>query len=812
MFRSILFRKLFISIFVVVIVCLVTLYFLSVPMIKKTFYTTEKASAKTILDSVYELVNAQHLAIDAYRDSSLTSYKRQLKNITLIQDSYIKSAYAKYKKNMVNEKEAKNNALEEMRKFRYGHDDYVWVSDYNSVLISHPDPKLHRADFSKVKDIYGNLIVPPMVKVARENGEGYTSYWWQRLGEKDPIEKLTYSKDFPPWKWVIGTGLYIDDVKQEVARRRSKMIEELRMILKKTKIARTGYVYIFDSQMNMIIHPNSNIEKTNFSKLLNPITGKSIGQELIAVAKQPDPMLRYKWDRPDDKNDYIYDKISWVRYYEPFDWYISSSVYLDELNSSANMLRNRVFWVCTGLAIVLVLLSVLFLKKLLVPLQILSEMTKRVEKGDLDARCSVKGNDEISVLAAGFNRMVGELKSYFNELDKKVTDRTREAEEKSTRLQSEINERSRVSEQLEKANTKLTTWVKELETRNREIALLNQMGDMLQACRTLDETFGVITETLGGLLPDEPGALYMLNSSKNLLEMVANWKDFEGNVEMFPPEDCWGLRKGKGHRTGKPGLGQACAHIQTPTPFGTLCIPMIGQGEVLGMLHLRFSGPEPNQSADEYNRRLKSLEQLAMTVADHLSLALANLKLRERLQELSVRDPLTGLYNRRYMQETLEREINRTQRNSTPISIMMLDVDHFKSFNDTYGHDVGDQVLKLLGNFLSESFRGDDVACRYGGEEFVLILPGMLLKDSVVKAERIRSEIENNLRVQHLGKSLSITASIGIAASPEHGSRADLLITNADAALYDAKNKGRNRVAVGCALPDYGSSDDSTKL
>lgn len=794
MFRSILFRKLFISIFVIVIICSATLYGLSVPMIKQTVYATEEASAKTILNNVYELVDAQNSAIVAYRDSTLKDYKRQLKNITLIQESYIRATYDNCKQNTDREEKAKKHVLEEMRKFRYGRDDYVWVADYNSVLISHPDPKLHQSDFSNVKDIYGNLIVPPMVAVARDKGEGYTSYWWRRLGEDEPIEKLTFSRNFSPWNWVIGTGLYIDDVKQEVARRRAKMIEELRALLKKTKIARSGYVYIFDSRMNMIIHPNSNIENTNFSKMLNPITGKSIGKELIEVANHPGTMLRYVWDRPEDRNNYVYDKISWVRYYAPFDWYIASSVYLDELNSSANKLRNRVFWVSFGMAVVLISLSSFYLKKMLVPIQTLSKMTVQVEKGDLDTRCQVSGNDEISVLASGFNNMVGELKSFINELDQKVTERTREVEEKNQRLQFEIDERSRISEELESANMKLTTWIKELETRNREIALLNRMGDMLQACRTLDETFGVITETLGGLLPSEPGALYMLRSSKNLLEMVAKWGDFTGNAEMFPPEDCWGLRRGKAHRVEKPGTGQACAHIRTPPPFGALCVPMMGQGEVLGMLHLSFSGPEPDNRTDEHYRRLEAMERLAMTVADHLSLALANLKLRERLQEMSVRDPLTGLYNRRYMQETLEREIKRGQRNSKPIGIIMLDVDHFKAVNDTHGHDAGDLALKTLARFLTKNLRGEDVACRYGGEEFVLIMPGLSLTDSGLKAERIRCEIESNLHVQYLDTPLSITVSVGVAAFPEHGDQVEQLMIKVDGALYAAKNRGRNRI------------------
>ena len=159
-----------------------------------------------------------------------------------------------------------------------------------------------------------------------------------------------------------------------------------------------------------------------------------------------------------------------------------------------------------------------------------------------------------------------------------------------------------------------------------------------------------------------------------------------------------------------------------------------------------------------------------------------------------MRDPLTGLYNRRYMQETLEREIKRAQRDSKPISLLMLDVDHFKVVNDTHGHDAGDLVLKSLARFLAGNLRGEDVACRYGGEEFILIMPGLSLADSGIKAEHIRRGVESSLQVPYLDQTLSVTVSIGVASFPEHGTQVDQLITMVDDALYAAKNSGRNRI------------------
>jgi len=426
MLSSILFRKIFFPILTIILIFSIAIYFFSVPLIKRTFYDAEEEAAITILDNVYEFVEIEYLGIEAYHKTTLEMYKKQLKNITLIQEAFIENRYQKFKQGLLTEAEAKNSALEELRSFRYGpgNIDYLWVSDYNSVLISHPDPELHKADFSEVLDVRGNLIVPPMVKIAMENGEGYTYYHWRRLGQEKHIEKLTYSRNFPAWQWVIGTGVYTDDVEAEVAHRKEKMIEELRQILRGIKIARTGYMYIFDSKMNLIIHPNPSIENTNITNLLDPVTKRPIGEELMEAAHSDSHKLYYKWDKPHDNGNYIYDKISWVKYFKGFDWYIASSVYLEELNRSAIKLRNRIL----GVTLIILLMTIgaagLVLNKVLVPLRNLSDTAEKVMQGDLSVRSDVESRDEIGLLASTFNQMISQLKENITDLDRKVRDRT----------------------------------------------------------------------------------------------------------------------------------------------------------------------------------------------------------------------------------------------------------------------------------------------------------------------------------------------------------------------------------------------------
>jgi diguanylate cyclase (GGDEF)-like protein len=223
---------------------------------------------------------------------------------------------------------------------------------------------------------------------------------------------------------------------------------------------------------------------------------------------------------------------------------------------------------------------------------------------------------------------------------------------------------------------------------------------------------------------------------------------------------------------------------------------MMGQGEALGILHIGRSTPGKAGTSDLSALVEESRLRTTIAVAEHVALALANLKLRETLRMQAIRDPLTGLFNRRHMEESLERELVRAARSNTSVAAMMIDIDHFKRFNDTFGHAAADFALRNTSELIRSSIRADDIACRYGGEELVVILPDTSIGEGRERAELLRVAI-NAQQLRFNGVALgAISASFGVAASPAHGNSSDSLLRNADEALYDAKRRGRNQVCV----------------
>ena len=345
----------------------------------------------------------------------------------------------------------------------------------------------------------------------------------------------------------------------------------------------------------------------------------------------------------------------------------------------------------------------------------------------------------------------------------------------------------KVSEQaLQTANKTLERHLQDLRQRNTEMLLLSETSDFLQACRTIEEACSVITTLVEPLFPDCSGSFYITCASRNQLETVAQWGENLHSAAEFYPHDCWALRRGRWHQITPERSGLRCNHIaHTHQHLSTLCIPMIAQGDTLGMFHL---STEKTDALNEAKR------QLACTVAEQVGLAIANLNLRETLQHQSIRDSLTGLFNRRYLEEALEKEIARAHRHQSSVAVVMLDVDHFKSFNDTYGHDAGDCVLKAIAQALKDNIRAADTACRYGGEEMTLIFSENSLGEALTLAEHLR-HIISQLNVTYGNQRLNgLTASFGVAVFPEHGTIGAALIQAADGALYRAKAAGRNQV------------------
>ena len=326
------------------------------------------------------------------------------------------------------------------------------------------------------------------------------------------------------------------------------------------------------------------------------------------------------------------------------------------------------------------------------------------------------------------------------------------------------------------------------EQARTQIELLFTMTDMLQSALGHADANSVLRATASSLLPGFGGALYIFNNSGDRLELSTSWQWPEATAlsETISPSDCWAIKRGKTHFNLVEENALCCEHQHCCVT--TMEIPMMARGEIYGLLIVQRGGAA---AADE----LGQIATAANALADAMSLALSNLALRERLRSQALRDALTGLYNRRYMEDALERHIEQAERTQSPLSILMIDLDHFKMLNDEHGHAMGDAVLSEAASAILAAIGPSDIACRYGGEELVVLLPDCGLKEGAAKAELLRGKIER-LSERH---GVAISASFGVATVAETSKAKDAL-ADADKALYRAKEEGRNRVVAASAV------------
>ena len=562
-----------------------------VPYVDHEVQAIEENNAKAVLDKIALLVEKTGDDLSRYQAEALQRHMNELKSVTDVVYSMSMQAYHEANTSEKSLQRKKNELLELIKAMRYNQTDYLFAIDYNNTMLAHPYI-LTGTPMQEVYDIKGEPIVPKIVSVARRYGEGFTRYWWKRNTDDDtPYEKLTYSKDLPAWHMVIGTGVYLNDIRREVQRRKDELMARLHRIMQETKIGKSGYIYVFDDD-RMIIHPNSNINGKNFKKLPNPGKGTYIYDDLVKAAHTTGK-LYYKWDKPSDKGHYVYDKISWIRYVPSMQLYVVSSAYVDDLNAVSSQLRREIIGL-TGIVLFLSLLwTALYVRKLFRPIRTLTDTASVIAQGHYDRRITVQSRDEIGALGNYFNAMVDTLEEHINHLDDLVRQKT------------------------------------------------------------------------------------------------------------------------------------------------------------------------------------------------------------EQIRLLAVTDALTGLYNRRYLSQTANKMFIQAQDEAEPLSVMMLDIDHFKRINDTYGHDIGDNAIQTLADTIKQTIRKTDTAYRYGGEEFVVLLQHTSLRDAKALAERLRRTIDQ-LRISLSGDSLlSFTVSIGVAQVDHTRDRTiEDTLRCADIALYEAKCNGRNRTEV----------------
>jgi len=402
------------------------------------------------------------------------------------------------------------------------------------------------------------------------------------------------------------------------------------------------------------------------------------------------------------------------------------------------------------------------------PLERIIAGGKAIVGGDFLQRIPIISRDEFGTLAELFNNA-------------------------AVRLRAEQTMNQRASAELREVNDELVARSAELEARGRIIDVLGKMAHRLQSCDSEEEFADVVRRFASQVLPQVPGVLYLLNNSRNVLRAAAEWNSPSHHKPDFRPPDCWALRRGHDHVVSGVDVEVVCHHVTETAELSYRCFPMLAQGETLGLLYVEEPPPTDPEHLAKARAAIADHWRIEIMV-ENIALALGNHRLREALRIQSIRDPLTGLFNRRYLEETLEIEFARASRAKTPLSIMMIDVDHFKQFNDSFGHDAGDAVLKAVAQSLNNGMRRGDITCRYGGEEFTIFAPGAALQDGERRADILRQAVAA-MSLAHNGRPLgTITCSFGVAAFPIHGATPAEVLQAADEALYRAKKAGRNRV------------------
>jgi diguanylate cyclase (GGDEF)-like protein len=367
-----------------------------------------------------------------------------------------------------------------------------------------------------------------------------------------------------------------------------------------------------------------------------------------------------------------------------------------------------------------------------------------------------------------------------------------------TQTQEELRERERVEAQIQELNRSLERRVEErtlqlqvektkIEQFAQDVQCLRALTNFLQACLTVEEAGGIISDHMHSLFPLTNGSLFLASEDARELEALTHWGNTPG-VDELDPVTCWGMRRGRFYHRRHGDPSPVCTHFLQP-PTENLCLPLLAQGEALGMISLYVV-----QEANAYFT--EEVQNLAIASADSIALALANLRLREKLHQQAIHDPLSGLFNRRFMEETLDREIHRARRAGHPLSIIMFEIDNFKIYNNTYGHDAGDYVIRKLSDTVRSILRCSDYPCRYGGDEFTVLLPETCLQDAAQKAEELRRSVQA-MALSYNNHALgTVTISVGVAAFPQHGDTGEAVRIMADTASYQAKAAGRNCVVA----------------
>jgi len=403
----------------------VAIHVFSVPLIHKEVFQIELKSARLALSNTFKLTNKMYANLESFRQQALEAHKQRLKAVVELTEVHIREAYAEATRTGTDFEQARLRILDGLRNFTYDNGGYIWIADHNTNILSHPDPKVLNMDMSQPDSGEQSGIIGRLIQSAKTEGEGFYQYQWQRLHQSNPTDKLSYVKNYPEWGFIIGSGLYLDDIDREVEKRKQAIIKELHEALSEVTVGESGYVFIFDENGHIFTHPNPKHYQTSGFNLINPVTGRPILKELMEVA-DTGKELHYKWDKPSDPENFIYDKVSLVRSLDGLGWYICSTVYEDELRQSSVLLSERILTIALISTFIAALLAAFFINRITRPIKRLANTAERIRGGDLTAVSGISRDDEIGMLAQTFDTMVQRLHHNIQTLDDKVKVRTAE--------------------------------------------------------------------------------------------------------------------------------------------------------------------------------------------------------------------------------------------------------------------------------------------------------------------------------------------------------------------------------------------------
>ncbi|MBF0495456.1 MAG: cache domain-containing protein [Deltaproteobacteria bacterium] len=680
------------------------------------------------------------------------------------------SSYREEFKDLLNVSDFRENILA----VSFGKTGYSFVMDTKGNLIIHP--KLQGQNIYDSKDSAGREFIKDIC----EKKNGKIVYPWQNPGETMPREKLVIFNYIPEFGWIVASSGYLDEFNEPLLTISSATLLTLAFVLLLV-VPITWYISSsINKSLQDIMRGFSQGARDDYSYRINPVGGVEIRQlasyyndfmEKLSISNQ-------NLQASEGRFRLLFENaVEGVFTMTREGKFLTVNPSLARMlgYESQNLLLREVADVGPKAYIEASELE-----------RLMSELSRTGMVTGFETTYRRRDGSVIWMLvnARAYTDADGSIAT----IDGFCSDMTerKKADEAQNKIKEELE--NRVAER----TMELSNYIGQLEQRNVQESLLREMGQLLQVCRNTRESYAIVDEYVNRFFPDYCGVLCLFEATKKRLETAVSWGSPEGIEPEFTQNDCWALRQGKPYSVGDGGNRLFCSHVHEKKCRAYLCMPIIAQGEIVGLLHLQSL---PDGDAD-WKSRTEAREGLVSTFTNHLGLALVNLKLQDRLRDQSLRDPLTGLYNRRFMEEFTTQEIWRVRRYGAPLSMALIDVDHFKKFNDTHGHDAGDLVLKELANRFRNYCRESDIVCRFGGEEFIIIMPSCSLDDAAVKADGLCKEIRERVRIPYRNEHLTVTVSIGVASCPVHGMDIDEVVKAADDALYQAKHGGRDRVVT----------------